>query len=456
MSLLEKDKRKFSIIIGSKKCGTCSGASPSLAAKKVKGKRSEFYLKEMTKGSKKKLYGPYSSKKKVVQRGGEENSLSKTCNTVLEILRNCDGLRPVDEEMSNKYNILEMAYSFLGITHMKDTDKCRLLKDIIRMRDSFTIQNKNGVYTLCHCLCSLSEKEDNIVEINFCSEYKKLINKRLNKHTDFYTNHWSRFINFLRNIIKKIESEKKLNIAEMLLRNHESNIRLGKLKKEFNQHQINNMRGELEQLKGIFAKHHYVEQDPIFNKRLENLMMSTKRPEQHAGPAQELNSNNRQSRGFPRGPADSGPNKPLPSYALTNNELAEIGLRPNGSSLTSHKQRPSYLLNKNESRELGINQIPQSMLQPVRRKRNVKPIQPSHNNQKTVQEQPQKRNGISESNLSAELGSLLNNNNSKQNPPNMSNLEARLAAALRNNNNSQENPQQISNLSARLAALRND
>ena len=70
MSLLEKDKRKFSVIIGSKKCGVCSGASPSGAAKKVKGKSGSFYLKETTKGSKRKLYGPYSSKKKIVQRGG--------------------------------------------------------------------------------------------------------------------------------------------------------------------------------------------------------------------------------------------------------------------------------------------------------------------------------------------------------------------------------------------------
>lgn len=121
MSLLEKDKRKFSVIIGSKKCGVCSGASPSGAAKKVKGKSVAFYLKEMTKGSKKKLYGPYSSKKKVVQRGGEENTLrQQICNTVLEILRNCDRLRPVDEEMSNKYKILKDAYSHLGINHRKD------------------------------------------------------------------------------------------------------------------------------------------------------------------------------------------------------------------------------------------------------------------------------------------------------------------------------------------------
>jgi hypothetical protein len=386
MSLLEKDKRKFSVIIGSKKCGVCSGAIPSGAAKKVKGKSGAFYLKEMTKGSKKKLYGPYSSKKKIVQRGGEENTLSKTCNTVLEILRNCDKPEYFTREINSKYNILENAYLFLGINHR--TDKCDSLQTIIRIRDDYTIQNKKGVFTLCHCLCSLSEKEQNIVEMNFCLEFEQIINKRLNKRTDFYRNHWLRFINFLRNIIQKIESEKKLKIEEMLLRNRESNIRLGKLKKEFNQHQINNMRGELEQLKENFAKDPSVEQDPIFNKRLANLMMSMKRPEQHAGPAQEPNSNNIRSRGFARGPADSGHNKPLPSYALTNNELAEIGQRPNGSSLTSRT---------------NLSQIPSIMLQTVGRRRNFKPNQPPHNSQTP---QPQQM-----SNLERKLAELAELNN---------------------------------------------
>ena len=84
MSLLEKDKRKFSVIICSKKCGACSGASPSGAARKVKGKSGAFYLKETTKGSKKKLYGPYSSKKRVVQRGGTFEDRKDICKKVLE------------------------------------------------------------------------------------------------------------------------------------------------------------------------------------------------------------------------------------------------------------------------------------------------------------------------------------------------------------------------------------
>jgi hypothetical protein len=101
MGLLEKDKRKFNVIIGSKKCGACFGTSPSLASKKVNGKSGAFYLKEMTKDSKKKLYGPYSSKKKVIQRGGEENNLrDRICENVLQILRSCDKPDVFDSEMN--------------------------------------------------------------------------------------------------------------------------------------------------------------------------------------------------------------------------------------------------------------------------------------------------------------------------------------------------------------------
>jgi hypothetical protein len=86
MGLLEKDKRKFTVIIGSKKCGVCCGTGPSLAAKKVNGKSGAFYLKETTKGSKKKLYGPYSSKKRVVQRGGLRFEL---CQNLINFFLGC-------------------------------------------------------------------------------------------------------------------------------------------------------------------------------------------------------------------------------------------------------------------------------------------------------------------------------------------------------------------------------
>ena len=326
MSLLEKDKRKFSIIIGSKKCGVCSGTSPSGAAKKVKGKSGAFYLKEMTKDSKKKLYGPYSSKKKVVQRGGEENALrEQICNTVLEILRNCDRLREVDEETSNKYKILENAYSLLGIDHR--TDKCDVLKDIIRMRDIY-ITKLGQVFPLCHCLCS-SPDIQNPIEIGFCLKHGSYCKSKTKTDKDFYTNNWSKLISFLRRIIRQIELDTRLNVKKTSQKLRGIRNQLNKEENEY----FANLRREIEESRAFHAA--------------------------SAGPAQE---------------------------------------EPNSNNEKIEQLRQMMNNQKNSALATNILQIPQSMLQAFRRQRNVKPNQSSHNN---------------------------------QNPPNMSNLEARLAA-LRN------------------------
>ena len=219
MSLLEKDKRKFSVIIGSKKCGACSGASPSGAARKVKGKNGAFYLKETTKGSKKKLYGPYSSKKKVVQRGGKGNE--EICKNVLKILKGCDNIHNIhkfDAEMyriNTQYSILEQAYLLLGI---KDRmDKCNVLKDIIEVRDKYFILNKKNAeqkkFPLCHCLCNLEIEDNKLVELGFIHSNFEFITSRiksLTKHNkdNFYEKNWLIFIQFLRNIILQIEVDK--------------------------------------------------------------------------------------------------------------------------------------------------------------------------------------------------------------------------------------------------------
>lgn len=250
MSLLEKDKRKFNIIIGSKKCGACFGTSPSLAAKKVKGKSVAFYLKETTKDSKKKLYGPYSSKKRIVQRGGEENNLrDRICENVLKILRSCDKPDVFDSEMNriNKnYKILEKTYLFLGINHRED--KCKTLKEIITQRDIYTIPTGTEV-SLEYCLCSLNEEKHSFVEIPFCHIHKLLINKRLNRTTDFYISNWSKLINFLRITIRLIEIE----IREQRRKN---NVRLEQFKEELNkisQNQLNKMKREIKEANAFHA-----------------------------------------------------------------------------------------------------------------------------------------------------------------------------------------------------------
>ena len=60
-------KRHFTVVMGNKEHGLYISSTPSSAAKKVakklctsnKGKKVEFSLREITQGSKKKVYGPY-------------------------------------------------------------------------------------------------------------------------------------------------------------------------------------------------------------------------------------------------------------------------------------------------------------------------------------------------------------------------------------------------------------
>lgn len=330
MGLLEKDKRKFNVIIGSKKCGVCFGTSPSLAAKKVKGKSVAFYLKETTKDSKKKLYGPYSSKKNVVQRGGEEKTLrDHICENVLKILRSCDKPVLFDSEMNRinkEYKILEKTYLFLGINHRED--KCKTLKEIITQRDIYTIPTGTEV-SLEYCLCSLNEKKHSLVEIPFCHINKLLINKRINKRTDFYTNNWSKLIKFLRITIRQIE-------FEILEQNKKNTEKLTGIRKQLNKEEnkrFANLRREIEESRAFRAA-------------------------QEAGPAEEQLNNNLNM---------ISPKKP-PSYLLNNRELAELGINPNGNSIAANQP-------------INLSQIPRNMLNPVARQRNLNPIQPSHNNQ---------------------------------------------------------------------------
>ena len=218
MGLLEKDKRKFTVIIGSKKCGVSCGAGPSLAAKKVKGKSGAFYLKETTKGSKKKLYGPYSSKKKVVQRGGILRE--DICEIVLKILEQCDEEQGFVDEMlriNNKYKILETTYVLLGIRNKRN--KCDILKEILKFRISYKTKN-NRDFNLCHCLCS-DDKNISVIESQYCMEHSKLIKDLVDDNWyNFHDNNWIKFINFLRITIREIEKSRKhlqnyLKINEM-------------------------------------------------------------------------------------------------------------------------------------------------------------------------------------------------------------------------------------------------
>jgi len=70
------DKRHFTVVIGSKEHGLYISSNPSSAAKKAvsklcasnKSKKVEFCLREITKGSKKKTYGPYLGEMKKLKK----------------------------------------------------------------------------------------------------------------------------------------------------------------------------------------------------------------------------------------------------------------------------------------------------------------------------------------------------------------------------------------------------
>ena len=103
-----KSKRHFTVVMGNKEHGLYISSTPSSAAKKAvtklcsanKSKKVEFYIREITQGSKKKIYGPYIghieklkepielkgrvikykpvtklSKKKSVMKGGDDDDL---------------------------------------------------------------------------------------------------------------------------------------------------------------------------------------------------------------------------------------------------------------------------------------------------------------------------------------------------------------------------------------------
>ena len=275
--------------------------------------------------------------------GGEEKNLRENiCNTVLEILRNCDKLRPVDEEMNVKYRILENAYLSLEINYR--TDKCRVLKDIIRRRDIYTTRLRQE-FPLCHCLCSLPEIQ-NPIEIGFCVSESTYCKNKTKTTGHFYDNNWSKLIIFLRIIIRQIEYDTVLNV-------NKTSKKLKGIRNELNEEE---------------------------NKRFDNLRREIKESREfHAaqvGPAEEQPNNN----------LNTTHSSKHPSYLLTNEELAELGINPNGSLVA----KPST----------NLSQIPLSMLQPVGRRRNFKPNQPPHNSQT-----PQ----TNMSNLIARLAELNNN-----------------------------------------------
>jgi len=93
------NKRHFTVVIGSKEHGLYVSSTPSSAAKKVvsklcssnKSKKVEFYLREITQGSKKKTYGPYLGEMKKLKTPIELKGRIIRYETIVHLKKNMKG-----------------------------------------------------------------------------------------------------------------------------------------------------------------------------------------------------------------------------------------------------------------------------------------------------------------------------------------------------------------------------
>ena len=111
-------KRHFTVVMGNKEHGLYVSSSPSSAAKKAvtklcaanKGKKVEFHIREITQGSKKKTYGPYSGyieklkePIKLQSRVIEHKSVAKLIkNTGKKMKGGEDKEGPVSQQITNE------------------------------------------------------------------------------------------------------------------------------------------------------------------------------------------------------------------------------------------------------------------------------------------------------------------------------------------------------------------
>ena len=152
--------------------------------KKVKNKNGEFYLKETTKGSKKKVYGPYLSKKKIVQKGGDPRK--EICKRVLILFINgSNESKRVDD---NKHSF-EKAFTVLEMNGFY-SNRYEILSKLINCRSFITDPRISDL--ICGGDITLTETEiGNEARFYNNEEYKELIGPKLTKEN------WINFINYL-------------------------------------------------------------------------------------------------------------------------------------------------------------------------------------------------------------------------------------------------------------------
>jgi hypothetical protein len=343
------------------------------------------------------------------------------CFDIIELLTQCDKPQP-----SHLHDLLQDLYNILLIN--TKPNRCDILKSIIQLRENYYNENPEQRPKFLDILYSTGEhfiRESFFIDAKYISltillgiSNKALINRA-----------WINFIKKIREKIKSVEKElidgekareeiyrKNLDKMKQNLqnaKNRENKIERNKIRQT--QENLNRVRRELEEAKELFSRNKPV----ILNNGNSGLppsfLLSSRRNNRNRPTPSYLlisTKNNQINRGFATaGPAEEktnnsniGKHKGPLSYLLTNNELAELGINPNGSSAAN---LPT-----------NLSQIPKHMLQPVIRQRNVKPVQPSHNNEAEKQRLHE--------NLLKRLEKLAKNNNN--------NLDAAIRQADKNRN----------------------
>lgn len=168
---MSSSKRHFTVVEGSKEHGLYISSSPSSAARKIvsklcssnKSKKVQFFIREITQGSKKKTYGPYL---------GEMKKLAKPIELKGRVIKYAPSVY-LDKKKSAKNNVkkngdkMKGGFSFLGFPEAKDF--------FIRNISKNTIQQSNIIsgsgYGNKH------EFKDNI-EIEFVNLKRNSMNKK--------------------------------------------------------------------------------------------------------------------------------------------------------------------------------------------------------------------------------------------------------------------------------------
>jgi len=114
------NKRHFTIVQGNKEQGLFVSSTPSGAARKVvsklsSGKKVKFYLREITQGSKKKVYGPYEGMKKKLSKPIKVGDRVYKYEPVVKKMKGGDGDEIVLKSNNKIAKISRRKSGFLGL-----------------------------------------------------------------------------------------------------------------------------------------------------------------------------------------------------------------------------------------------------------------------------------------------------------------------------------------------------